>query len=92
MGGALLIGSVERMRITVICFGVMREYLPDPGAGSAEIELGEGDTVRALLERLGVPERLVHMCLVDGGRVDLEEQFKEGSEVTLMPPFSGGDR
>ena len=80
------------MKVTVVCFGVMREYLPDPGAGSAEIELGAGDTVRSLLDRLGAPERLVHMCLVDGGRVGLEEELREGSEVTLMPPFSGGDR
>ena len=81
------------MRVTVVCFGVMREYLPGPGAGSAgsaEIELGEGETVRALLDRLGAPDRLVHMCLVDGGRVGLQEELKEGSEVTLMPPFSGG--
>jgi molybdopterin converting factor small subunit len=80
------------MRVAVVCFGVMREYLPDPGAGSTGIELADGANVRDLLERLGAPERLVHMCLVDGGRVGLEEELKEGSEVTLMPPFSGGDR
>ena len=80
------------MRVTVVCFGVMREYLPDPTKNQAEIDLGEGATVRALLGELGAPERLVHMCLVDGGRVKLDEGLQEGSEVTLMPPFSGGDQ
>jgi molybdopterin converting factor small subunit len=77
------------VEVTIVGFGVMREYLPDAPAGSAPVEV-DGSTVRDLLAELGVPERLVHMCLVDGRRVGLDEGLREGSEVTLMPPFSGG--
>lgn len=78
------------MRVTVVCFGAMREFLPDPSSGRSEIELVQGGTVRSLVGALGAPEGLIHSVLVDGLRTDLDRGLTDGAEVTLMPPFAGG--
>ena len=78
------------MRVTVVCFGAMREYLPDPSSGRTELEIGAGGTVRAVVGALGAPERLVHSVLLDGQQATLDHEVHDGAEVTLMPPFAGG--
>jgi molybdopterin converting factor small subunit len=79
------------MRIEVVCFGAMRDFLPAGAVGnSAELELPEGATVSSLAALLGAPERLLHSILVNGDRADLAQRLSDGEEVTLMPPFAGG--
>lgn len=78
------------MTVTVVCFGAMREFLPDPVSGRGAVQLLAGGTVRNLVGALGAPEHLIHSVLVDGLRAELDQPLEEGSEVTLMPPFAGG--
>ena len=78
------------MRVKVVCFGAMREFLPDPSSGRSDIDLAPGGTVRSLVGALGAPEGLIHSVLVDGLRSDLDRSLTDGAEVTLMPPFAGG--
>jgi molybdopterin converting factor small subunit len=78
------------VRVTVVCFGAMREYLPDPSSGRAELEIGEGGTVHSVVGALGAPDRLVHSVLLDGLRTELGHEVHDGAEVTLMPRFAGG--
>ena len=78
------------MTITVVCFGAMREYLPDPSSGRAELEMEPGATVRSVVGALGAPERLAHAVLLDGLQAALDQAVHDGAEVTLMPPFAGG--
>lgn len=78
------------MTVTVVCFGVMKEYLPDPNRNSARVQLRDEATVRDLLEEMRAPLSLLHMCLIDGRRAEPDEVLREEVEVTLMPPFSGG--
>jgi molybdopterin converting factor small subunit len=79
------------MKVTVICFGGMREYLPPEAQGNrAMIELPDGASVARLAEELGAPRRLLFSLLVDGARVGEEAVLTDGAEVTLMPPFTGG--
>ena len=78
------------MTVTVVCFGAMREFLPDPSSGRGAVLLADGGTVRTLVGALGAPEHLIHAALVDGARVDLDHPLSDGAEVTLMPPFAGG--
>ena len=80
------------MKVTVVCFGAMREFLPDPASGRADMELAPGGTVRSLVGALGAPDTLVHSVLVDGMRVELDQNLTDGAEVTLMPPFAGGSK
>ena len=78
------------MNVTVVCFGAMRDFLPNPSSARSAVELAPGGTVRSLVGALGAPEHLIHWALVDGARVDLDHRLTEGAEVTLMPPFAGG--
>ena len=78
------------MNVTVVCFGAMRGFLPDPESGRSAVQLAPGGTVRSVVGALGAPERLIHSVLVDGLRADLDQELVDGAEVTLMPPFAGG--
>lgn len=79
------------MRVTIVCFGAMREYLPAGADGNqAVVDLPDGATVGDLVDALGAPRRLVHALLVDEVQGDLGRRLHEGAAVTLMPPFSGG--
>ena len=79
------------MNVAVVCFGAMRDYLPEGTRGNrAEMTLAAPATVGDLVDRLGAPRRLVFSLLVDGEQASLDALLTEGSEVTLMPPFAGG--
>lgn len=79
------------MKVSVTCFGAVRDYLPEGTAGNrAEVQLAEAATVGDLVDRLGAPHRLIFSLLVDGTRAGMDAVLQDGSEVTLMPPFSGG--
>ena len=79
------------MKVTVVCFGAMRDYLPGDIPGNrAEVEIDDGATVADLIEQLRAPHRLVFSVLVDGARSGTEARLDGGAEVTLMPPFAGG--
>lgn len=77
--------------MTVICFGVLRDFLP-PGSHSNELELEieGGATVGDLAAHLGAPRRLIFSALVGEARAHLAEPLQDGARVTLMPPFTGG--
>ena len=79
------------MKVVVVCFGAMRDYLPQGAAGNrAEVSLDAPATVGDLVDHLGAPRRLVFSLLVDGDHASLEKPLADGAEVTLMPPFAGG--
>ena len=81
------------MQIEILCFGVMREYLPPTAAGnSTQIELSEGATVADAVAHLGAPAGVVHAILVDEEPADLGRQLKHGDRLTLMPHYSGGGK
>ncbi|MGH2694529.1 MAG: MoaD/ThiS family protein [Actinomycetota bacterium] len=81
------------MKVSVICFGSMREHLPEAAAGNrAEIEIEDDATVGDVVDRLGAPRRLAFSVLVDGVQATLDRRVPEGAEITLMPPFTGGQR
>ncbi len=79
------------MKVSVTCFGAVRDYLPAGTAGNrAEVELAPAATAGDLVDCLGAPRRFIFSLLVDGTRAELDAVLQDGSEVTLMPPFSGG--
>lgn len=79
------------MRIEIVCFGAMREYLPDGSDGrSATLELAEGASVGDVVDTIGAPRRLVHAILVNEEPADLGRSLRDGDRLTLMPHYSGG--
>jgi molybdopterin synthase catalytic subunit len=83
------------MRVRVIPFGVLKEWLsPD----AATVELPEGATVGALLEQLraGLPEHAPKDAFhgiavgVNAEYAQAAQMLHDGDEVGLLPPVSGG--
>jgi len=79
------------MIVSVVCFGAMRSYLPEPSLGNrAEVELPDGSSVEDLIDAMGAPRELVFSVLVDGTQAPVGHTLTDRAEVTLMPPFAGG--
>jgi molybdopterin synthase catalytic subunit len=81
------------MQVRVLPFGVLKDWL---GSAAATVELPEGATVAELLDRMGGggPER---ERLLQGIAVSVNAEYamathmlREGDEVGLLPPVSGG--
>jgi len=79
------------MKVTVVCFGAMREHLPPDAQGNRAV-LGVNDDARVIdiVRALHAPERLVYALLVNEERAELEDSLSDGDEITIMPPFTGG--
>lgn len=79
------------MEVTVLCYGHLRDHLPaESDRNGVMLDLPEPADVAAALAALELPETHVFMILVNGHRSELSTELRQGDEVTLMPPFSGG--
>ena len=79
------------MRVEIVCFGAMKEYLPGTAVGnSAALQVDSGATVAEAIDALGAPRRLVHAILVNEDPADMSRRLKDGDRLTLMPHYSGG--
>ena len=79
------------MQVRVIPFGVLKDWL---GASPATVELREGASVAELLAGLGArvpapPLRGIAVS-VNAEYATAEQILREGDEVGLLPPVSGG--
>jgi len=83
------------MQVRVLPFGVLKDWL---GSSAATVELPEGATVADLLERLSASQAAPQPAqLLRGIAVSVNAEFaaasqvlREGDEVGLLPPVSGG--
>jgi molybdopterin converting factor small subunit len=79
------------MRIRIVGFGLLSDWLGAPGA---ELEVAEGSTVGALLARL---EAVRQTTLPVGLTISVNQEFgrisqllRDGDEVGLLPPVASG--
>jgi molybdopterin converting factor subunit 1 len=86
------------MRVTLLCFGVLKDML---GLATEEIELNEGATAAALLRIL--EQRTSNLTMsanvwqslavaVNREYSSTDAVLRDGDEVALLPPVSGGAR
>lgn len=79
------------MKVTVVCFGGMRRYLPPEATGNQVlIDIPAPADVSTAVAILGAPAQWVFAVTVDGEQASFETSLHDGAEVVLMPPFSGG--
>lgn len=80
------------MAVRVRSGGLLRSYLaPDVDAYTREVELDQGPiSLRALLQRFGIPEGLVAFGLVDGRMLRLDDLVPDGCTLILQTPAGGG--
>jgi sulfur carrier protein ThiS len=88
MTAACRAGSVE---VEVHLFANLADYRP-PGArdGVARIELPAAATLDDLLHRLGIPDELPRLLLVNGHDVEPTARLSPGDVVSVLPPLAGG--
>ncbi len=77
------------MRVQVELQAYLDKYSPN-GASQFELELPEGATVDALLRRLGIPDNMAQVIIVNNENADFDRALQEGDRVVIIPPLAGG--
>lgn len=88
------------MRVTFKAFATLGQYLPPELDGHAragnqiDLDLPEGATVQAVIERFPMPRALVHLVLVNGVYIPPGQRprhpLREGDALAVWPPVAGG--
>ena len=75
--------------VTVKLYGVLEKYSKEKGR-KATIDLPGDSNAGELMSALSIPKERVTIVLVNGEPADQDHSLKEGDEVELFPPVSGG--
>ena len=84
------------MRITFKLYASLTQYLPADSRydNRVQLELPEGSPIAEVIAPFGLPERLVHLVLVNGTYVPPEQRLthvlKDGDVLAIWPPIAGG--
>ena len=66
----------------------LNDFLPKEGRKRPfRVRFHDGDTVKAVIESLGVPHTEVDLVLVDGQSVPFDRQVVEGNQISVYPVF-----
>ena len=79
------------MEIEVKLFASLRDYLPKGSERfSCKMEIGGQTRIQDILVRLGIPEEMPKIILVNGVHGKKEQILKEGDVLSVFPPVAGG--
>ena len=83
------------MQVTLKLFATLGDYLPPEAKfNQIQLDLPEGTSVQALVERYNLPPKLVHLVLVNGHFVSPPERsvraLQDGDVLAIWPPIAGG--
>jgi sulfur carrier protein ThiS len=82
-------------QITLKLFASLSDYLP-PGIRNNRLDLNidDEDTVQGILARHQVPERMVHLVLINGVYIPpsarATQRLQPGDQLAVWPPIAGG--
>ncbi len=74
------------MAILVKVYATLRKYTD----GEGTLHMNGAETVKEILEKLGVPEEEVKNIIVNGRRSDLDHLLADGDRVAFFPAIAGG--
>ena len=89
-------GKLRTMKITFKLFATLTDYLPPDArwANQVELELPDGCTVQQAFAPFALPDKLVHLVLVNGRYIAPEMRASEvlhpGDALAIWPPIAGG--
>ncbi len=75
------------MGIEIKCFATLAKFLPENGDN---YPFTEGETVKSLIGKLGIPEEEVTLMFINASRAYLESELADGDRLGLFPPVGGG--
>ena len=84
------------MNITFKLFASLTEFLPQQAryTNVIEIDVAPDATIAQIIEPFGLPDKMVHLVLVNGTYVAPEDRMsktlKEGDALAIWPPIAGG--
>jgi sulfur carrier protein ThiS len=83
------------MKVVLKLFASLTDYLPPERKGNrVELDVVAGETVGALIARYQLPDKSVHLVLVNGVFIPpakrLFQALTEGDELAIWPPIAGG--
>lgn len=83
------------MDITFKLFATLTDYLPkDRKDNAVLIQVADGTTIQSLIDQYNLPEKLVHLVLVNGVYVDPADrgskQLTQDDVLAIWPPVAGG--
>ncbi len=83
------------MKITLKLYASLMDCLPPGTRGNVlALEVDNGATVQAVLDRHHVPDKLAKLVLVNGQFIAPTERsgrvLSEGDELAAWPPIAGG--
>jgi len=83
------------MNIRIKLYASLAEFLPaDAVRNEADLEVKEGTTPTQVILRLGLPEKMCHMVLINGVYIAPDERsdkvLEAGDHLAIWPPVAGG--
>jgi sulfur carrier protein ThiS len=89
-------GHHRVMKIVFKLYASLTQYLPAEVRQNNRLplELAAGSSVAQVIEPFGLPEKLVHLVLVNGVYVPPEQRLtrvlEDGDVLAIWPPIAGG--
>lgn len=84
------------MKITFKLFASLTEFLPQQAryTNVIELEVNPQSSIAQIIEPFGLPEKMVHLVLINGKYVEPEKRMtqtlNEGDVLAIWPPIAGG--
>jgi molybdopterin converting factor small subunit len=75
-------------RITVKLYATFRQHID--GKPSVELEVENGQTVRSVLDALGVPVEETRILFVNNRHAELADTLRGGETLGVFPAIGGG--
>ncbi len=77
------------MKVHLKCFATLAEGDVCDFRESAQNEIAAGETVNALVERLGLPKKDIKIIFINNKVAGFDTVLKDGDQVALSPPVGG---
>lgn len=83
------------MDITFKLFATLTDYLPkDRKDNAVHIQVPDGTTIQSLIDQYNLPDKLVHLVLVNGVYVAPTDrgskELTQDDVLAIWPPVAGG--
>jgi sulfur-carrier protein len=78
------------MNVQVNLYATLALQTTRRGAETEHMEIEDGTSVGAILDRLGVSRDAPKIIFLNGVHADLETVPKDGDRIAVFPPIAGG--
>jgi sulfur carrier protein ThiS len=88
------------MRVTLKLYAMLSDHLPSEVDGQRRrgnempLDVPDGSTAQAVIDRFRLPSKLVHLVLVNGVYIPPQARaahaLAAGDELAIWPPIAGG--